>query len=63
MNLEELGGISKSLFKYTAMIPRTKKSNAGFVRFSINKLRFMLFDLLDFVDNFSLYCLNYTCVH
>lgn len=38
INLEELEGISKSLFKLTERIPNTKKSNAGFVKFSISKL-------------------------
>jgi hypothetical protein len=42
INLDELGGISKSLFKYTEMIPSTKKSSAGLVRFSSSKLKFML---------------------
>ena len=39
MNFDILAGISKSLFTYTAMIPRTKNNNAGFVKFSISKLR------------------------
>ena len=42
MNFEELSGISKSLFRYTAMMPNTKKSKAGFVKFSINKLKFIV---------------------
>jgi hypothetical protein len=38
INLEELGGISRSLFKQTARIPKKKNNNAGLVRFSINRL-------------------------
>jgi hypothetical protein len=38
INFEEFWGISKSLFKYTAIIPKTKKSKAGFVKLSISKL-------------------------
>lgn len=41
MNFEEFCGISKSLFKHTATIPSTKKSRAGFVRFSMSKLKFI----------------------
>jgi hypothetical protein len=36
MNFDEFEGISRSLFKRTANIPRKKKSRAGFVRLSIN---------------------------
>ena len=39
--MEELGGISKSLFSFTEIIPRTKKSNAGFVRLSSKRLKFI----------------------
>jgi hypothetical protein len=42
MNLDELGGISKSLFKYTATIPRIKNSSAGLVKFSRSKLKFIV---------------------
>jgi hypothetical protein len=37
INLEELGGISRSLFSWTAKIPRKKNNRAGLVRLSINK--------------------------
>ena len=43
MNLLEFGGISKSLFKRTAIIPSKKNNNAGFVKFSINKEKFILY--------------------
>ena len=52
MNLEEFGGISKSLFKYTAMMPNTKNNNAGFVRFSISKLKFIFIFFSDFLPKF-----------
>jgi hypothetical protein len=39
INLDELAGISKSLFNLTAIIPRIKNKNAGLVRLSTNKLR------------------------
>jgi hypothetical protein len=45
MNLEEFGGISRSDFNLTAIIPRTKNKSAGFVRFSISRLKFMFFSL------------------
>lgn len=41
INFEEFGGISKSLFRYTAIIPSTKNNKAGLVKFSISKLKFM----------------------
>lgn len=41
INFEELGGISKSLFKYTANMPNTKKSKAGLVRLSNSRLKFI----------------------
>jgi hypothetical protein len=34
MNVDVVDGIAKSLFTYTAKIPRRKKRNAGFVKFS-----------------------------
>jgi hypothetical protein len=42
INFEEFSGISKSLFKYTAMIPSTKKRRAGFVKFSMSKFTFII---------------------
>jgi hypothetical protein len=37
INLEELAGISKSLFSLTAIMPRKKNSSAGLVRLSNSK--------------------------
>jgi hypothetical protein len=42
MNLEEFGGISRSLFKKTAIRPKTKNNNAGLVKFSSSKSIFIL---------------------
>ena len=42
INFDELGGIAKSLFKYTATIPNTKKSRAGLVKFSVRSSLFIL---------------------
>ena len=41
INLEELGGISKSLFSLTANIPKIKNKKAGFVTFEISKSAFI----------------------
>ncbi len=42
INLDEFGGISKSLFKYTAKIPKAKNSKAGFVKFSRRRFKFII---------------------
>jgi hypothetical protein len=42
MNFEELGGISKSLFRYTAKIPSAKNSKAGLVKFSMSRFKFII---------------------
>ncbi len=42
INLDELGGISKSLLMYTATIPNTKNKRAGLLKFSINNPQFMI---------------------
>jgi len=39
INLEELGGISKSLLSCTASMPRKKNRRAGFVKLSNNKCK------------------------
>jgi hypothetical protein len=44
MNLDELGGISKSLFIWEAKMPSAKKRSAGFVRLSISKFISMFFE-------------------
>jgi hypothetical protein len=41
MNFEELAGISRSLFTYTAIMPSTKNNKAGLVRFSVSRLKFI----------------------
>ena len=41
MNLNEEGGISKSLFNNEAMIQRIKKSKTGLVMLTINKSKFI----------------------
>jgi hypothetical protein len=41
INFEVFSGISKSLLKSLANIPRKKKSKAGLVRFSTRRFRFM----------------------
>jgi hypothetical protein len=38
MNLDELGGICRSLFNKTAMTPSRKKRSAGLLRFSRMRL-------------------------
>lgn len=43
INLEELGGISKSLLNLVAMIPNRKNSNAGLVKLSISNSRFICY--------------------
>ena len=52
MNLLEFGGISKSLFKRTAIIPNKKNNNAGFVKFSINneKLSAVAASYLEYIN-------------
>jgi hypothetical protein len=42
MNLEEFGGMARSLLTYTAKIPSIKKSNAGFVRLSARRAKFIV---------------------
>ena len=42
INFEEFGGISRSLFNFTAMIPSKKNKKAGFVKFENNKSKFIL---------------------
>ena len=41
MNLEVLGGISKSDFSLTAIMPKIKNRKAGFVILEINRLIFI----------------------
>ena len=48
INLEELSGIFKSLLKNTAIIPRIKNNNAGFVKFSMSRSKF-IFLILSFL--------------
>ena len=42
MNFEEFSGISKSLFNFTARTPKIKNSNAGLVKFSKSKSKFII---------------------
>lgn len=39
MNFEEFLGISRSLFSWTARIPKKKNKSAGLVRLSASKLK------------------------
>lgn len=41
INLDVFEGISKSLFKRVARMPRRKNSSAGFVKLSKSKLKFI----------------------
>jgi hypothetical protein len=41
INFAELAGISKSLFKRTAMMPKRKNKKAGLVRLLISKFKFI----------------------
>jgi hypothetical protein len=41
MNFEEFSGIARSLLSWTARSPSKKKSNAGFVKFSIKRWKLM----------------------
>ena len=43
INFEEFSGISKSLFNLTASTPKIKNSNAGLVRFSKSKSKFIVY--------------------
>ena len=42
MNFEEFGGISKSLFSLTAIMPNKKNNKAGLVKLSNSKFKFIV---------------------
>ena len=45
MNFEVLSGMARSLLSNTETIPKIKNNNAGFVKFSKSKLRFIEYNL------------------